>query len=221
MKRLAVAAVLVALAGGFWFAASQVRERRAAELGFLAREDAATFVRPHSPSTGAAEARVHVVEFTDPACETCAAFSPIVDRLLAAYPGRVRLVVRYAPFHAGAEEAAKILAAAHLQGRFWETLHLLYATQHLWTSHHQVIPERIWALLAQSAASTGLDLERLRRDVADPRVAEAVRQDLADAATLGVRKTPGFLVNGRPLEPFGAQPLAALIAEEVGKAYGK
>jgi protein-disulfide isomerase len=217
MKRVVFAAVLLALVGGFFFAASQVRERRAAELGFLAREDAAVFVRPHSPSTGPADARVHLVEFTDPACEACAAFSPIVDRLLSAHPGRVRLVVRYAPFHQGSEDVVRVLEAAKLQGRFWETLHLLYATQHLWTAHHQVMPERVWPLLAQA----GLDVERLRADLGDLRVAAAVRQDLADAATLGVRKTPGFFVNGRPLEPFGAQPLAALVADEVRKAYGK
>lgn len=217
MKRAVFALALLAVVVGFFFAASQVRQRRAEELGFMAQENAATFIRPHSPSLGAETARVHLVEFTDPACETCAAFTPIVERFLADHPGRVRLVVRYAPFHEGSDRVVRILEAARLQGKFWETLHLLYATQHVWTQHHQVLVERVWPLLEQ--AGLGLDLERLRRDADDARVAAVLEQDLADARTLGVRKTPGFFVNGKPLEPFGADRLAALVAAEVEASY--
>lgn len=65
----------------------------------------------------------------------------------------------------------------------------------------------------------GLDLERLRMDMDNPRIATIIEQDLADAATLGVRKTPGFFVNGKPLEPFDGRPLAALIEAEVRLQY--
>ena len=42
----------------------------------------------HSPSLGQASAKVHVVEFLDPACETCAAFYPLVKQLMAEHPDR-------------------------------------------------------------------------------------------------------------------------------------
>ena len=116
------------------------------------------FVRPHSPVRGVETAKVDLVEFTDPACETCAAFAPILEQLLERHPGRVRLVVRHAPFHDGAGEVARVLEAARRQGRFWETLHLLYRTQHLWTAHHRVYMDSVWQLLPQ----IGLDMERLR-----------------------------------------------------------
>jgi protein-disulfide isomerase len=215
MKRLLFAGTLVVVVVGFVFAAVKFRAGRAEELGFLARENAATFVRPHSPTHGAEQAKVFVVEFTDPACETCAAFSPILERLLAAYPEKIRLVIRYAPFHQGSSGVVRILEAARMQGKFWETLDLLYRHQYAWTEHHQVLPERIWELLPQ----LGLDLGRLEMDMSDPRVTAVLEQDLADAKALGVRKTPGIFVNGKPLEPFGAEALAALIAAEVRAQY--
>jgi|CXWL01.1.fsa_nt_gi protein-disulfide isomerase len=215
MKRLAFAVSIVVVFVGFFFANSWFKGRRAEHLGFLAQEYASTFVRPHSPVLGAKGARVFIVEFTDPACETCAVFSPIVKRFLATYPEKIQLVIRYAPFHEGSSGAVRVLEAAKAQGKFWETLDLLYQNQRAWTQHHQVLPDRIWQLLPQA----GLDLGRIERDMGDPRVTAVIEQDLADATTLGVRKTPGFFVNGKPLEPFGEEPLAALIEAEVRAQY--
>jgi predicted DsbA family dithiol-disulfide isomerase len=108
-----------------------------------------------------------------------------------------------------------VLEAARRQGRFWETLHLLYRTQHLWTAHHRVYMDSVWQLLPQ----VGLDMDRLRADFADPAVAAVVEQDLADARALGVQKTPGIFVDGRPLEPFGVDPLVALVDSAVRSRY--
>jgi len=57
----------------------------------------------HSPVFGPANAPVTIVEFFDPACETCRAFYPIVKDILAQYPSEVRLVIRYAPLHKGSD----------------------------------------------------------------------------------------------------------------------
>ncbi len=215
MKRTLFLVAGLVLVIGFFVAASVFRERRAEELGSLAAEQGSIFVRPHSPTLGDEDARVVLVEFTDPACETCASFSPLVKRLLEKHPGRVRFVLRYAPFHQGSEEVVRILEATREQGRFWETLDLLYRSQRTWTQHHQVRLDQVWYVLALG----GLDLERLRRDAGDPRIDEVIAQDLADAQTLGVRKTPGFFVDGRPLEPFGIEPLVALVEAAVRERY--
>jgi protein-disulfide isomerase len=204
-----------ALVAAFAVGALVVKKQRSEKLGFLAAENAATFVRPHSPTKGAEDAKVYIVEFTDPACETCAAFSLFLKQAMAAYPGKIKLVIRYAPFHEGASAAVRILEAAKRQGKFWETLDVLYANQRAWTHHHKVHAERIWPLLP----TAGVDVERLRKDMSDPAIAQAIQQDLLDAQTLGVRKTPGFFVNGKPLEPFGAAPLRALIEAELAANY--
>jgi len=215
VKRNLFVLTCLILIGGFWFGASHFKKQRAEKLGFLAQEQASTFVRPHSPTLGSEDAKVYLVEFTDPACETCAAFSPIVKQIMDSYPGKIQLVIRYAPFHTGAGDVVRVLEAARMQGKYWETLDHLYRSQSFWTHHHQVKLDQVWRLLP----SIGLDLDRLRTDMSDPGITSIIQQDLADAETLGVRKTPGFFVNGRPLEPFGVEPLMALLNAELSKNY--
>lgn len=215
MKRTLFAVTAIALVVVFVLASWWYRDQRSDRLGFLAQEQAELFVRPHSPVLGAEDARVYLVEFTDPACETCAAFSPVVKQFLDGYEGRLQLVVRWAPFHQGSADIVRVLEAARLQGKLWETLDLLYSTQQTWTQHHRVVMDRVWSLLPQ----VGLDVDQVRRDMGDPRITAILQQDLADARALGVQRTPGFFVNGRPLEPFGFEPLVQLVAEEVRESY--
>jgi len=78
-------------------------------------------------------------------------------------PGRIKLVLRYAPFHDGADYFVKILEAAGRQGKYWETLEVMYRSQPYWASHHNPRPELIWRLLcrqpaAQDATGQTLDL---------------------------------------------------------------
>ena len=53
----------------------------------------------------------------------------------------------------------------------------------------------------------------------DPEIEKIIRQDLADAETLDVRKTPGFFVNGKPLTPFGSKQLVELVESEIAANY--
>jgi protein-disulfide isomerase len=73
------------------------------------KAEQARLVRMHSPVFGPQNAPVTIVEFFDPACETCRAFYPIVKSLMAQYPDEVRLVIRYAPFHPGSDQVVKLL----------------------------------------------------------------------------------------------------------------
>ena len=57
--------------------------------------------RKNAPSKGPNDAKVTIVEFFDPACETCAIFHPFVNSLIEQHPGKVKVVMRYAPFHRG------------------------------------------------------------------------------------------------------------------------
>ena len=68
----------------FVFATSYYKGRQAEKYGFMAQENASTFIRDHSRTLGSDGARVYLVEFMDPACETCAAFSPFVKQILGA-----------------------------------------------------------------------------------------------------------------------------------------
>ncbi len=191
------------------------KSQQAKKIGFMARENASIFVREHSLTLGSDDAKVYLVEFSDPACETCSAFHPFVKKLMAVNPGKIKLVVRYAPFHDGADYFVKILEAARKQDKYWETLEVMYKTQRYWASHHNPQPQRIWRFLPRA----GLDLDKIRSDMNDPAITKIIQQDLADAKTLNVRKTPGFFVNGKPLPSFGYKQLQELVESEINAYY--
>lgn len=199
----------------FLFTSYYYKGQQAKMYDFMAKENASTFVRDHSQTLGRDDAKVYLVEFMDPACETCAAFSPFVKQIMKANPGRIKLVIRYAPFHDGAEYFVKILEAAKKQGKYWETLDVMYQSQSIWASHHKPQPQKIWQFLPKA----GLNIEQIRKDMNDPAIEKLIEQDLADAKTLNVRKTPGFFANGKPLQSFGYQQLQHLIHSEIKERY--
>jgi protein-disulfide isomerase len=191
---------------------SLVKRERAESLSELVDESANTLVPAGAPMLGSAEAAVDLVEFFDPACETCAMFYPPVKKLMALHPGKIRLVLRYLPLHEGSDMMVAVLEASRKQDKFWETLEIMFSTQGQWASHHDPRPDRIWEFLE---ASGQLDLPRLRQDMNDPAIELVIARDMADAKALGIRKTPGYLVNGKPLPSFGFQQLRALVESEI------
>jgi len=164
-----------------------------------------------APMLGDESAKVHIVEFLDPACETCALFFPMVKQWMADVPGEIRLSVRHVAFHNGADYAVRVLEASRKQGKYWETLEALLASQRQWTQHHTVLPDKIEPAIAH----VGLDLDQLKADMTSIDVMRRMEQDKKDAILLKVSKTPDYFVNGRPLPSFGQQQLANLVREEL------
>ena len=179
------------------------------------QRDKSTFVRAYSPTLGNPGAKVEIVEFFDPACGTCKEFSPLVKKLMAAHPGKIRLFARYAPFHNGSDYVVKILAAAEKQGKFWETLEAVFAAQSSWAPQHRPQPELVWSYIG----GVGLDIRRLRQDMNAPEIEKIIQQDLADARTLNVKATPEFFVNGKPMPSFGYEQLKDLVEGALATAY--
>jgi len=205
----------VSLAVLFVLASHLYKQQQIKKLGFMAKNNAATFVRKYSQTLGSDEAKVYLVEFADPACETCASFFPLVKKLMADNPGKIKLVMRYAPFHKGADYFVKILEAARQQGKYWEALEVMYKSQPYWASHDNPQPQLIWQFLPK----TGLDLDRIKTDMNDPEIVNLIKQDLTDAKTLNVKKTPSFFVNGKPLQRFGRRQLKELVESEIRAQY--
>lgn len=199
----------------FVFASYLYKTQQSKKLGFMAKENASTFVRDHSMTSGSEDAKVYIVEFFDPACETCRVFHPLVKNLMADNPGKIKLVSRYAPFHSGSDYVVKMLEAARKQGKFWEALEIMFNSQPYWASHHNPQPQLLWQYLPQA----GLNMEQIKIDMNDPEIDRVIQQDLADAKTLNVRKTPEFFVNGRPLPSFGYDQLKELVEAELRANY--
>jgi protein-disulfide isomerase len=204
------------LVGGFIIAMLTLESLDMSNTQSTANLNASSLVREHSPKAGNGDARVTIVEFFDPACGTCRAFHPIVKGMLRANPGKVKLVVRYLPLHPGSEDVVKILEAARLQGKFWEALEAAYATQGEWAINHHAYPDLFW----KSISSVGLDPEQASRDIQSSVVSQNIQQDTDDGRLLGVDKTPGFFVNGKPLIEFGHMQLLQLVNEALESEYG-
>jgi protein-disulfide isomerase len=170
---------------------------------------AAALASTNAPSEGPADAKVHIVEFLDPACETCAAFYPIAKQYMASNPGRIRLSVRHVGFHDGAEYAVRLLEASRKQGKYWETLERLLGTQSAWSPGHSAQP----ALVDRAVEGLGLDMAKLATDMSAPDVLANVRRDMADAVTLKVTQTPEYFVNGKGMPSFGEEQLRKLIRD--------
>ena len=212
-KKWWVITTAAATAVAFVVGAMVFKDRSAQQTAQVAQANSEALVRPHSPVYGNPAAKVTIVEFFDPACETCRAFYPIVKRMIQANFGQVRLVVRYAPLHEGSDQAIAILEAAGKQGKYWEAVERTLAAQPQWASHHNPQPALIWPLLADLQ----LDEAKARADAASPEVAAVLRQDVADMQALQVTKTPGFFVNGEPLREFGEMQLKALVDRHLQK----
>jgi protein-disulfide isomerase len=182
-----------------------------------AAQPASILSRPHSPVLGSPQASVTVTEFFDPSCEACRAFHPFVKQLLVDFAGQVRVVVRYAPFHQGSDEAVAILEAAREQGRFEPVLEALLRAQPEWAVHGAPNMALAW----QVAAQAGLDVAPAKRQAAIERAKQVLALDVADLNAVGVEKTPTFFVNGKPLARFHPDELRQMVQQEINQTGGQ
>lgn len=176
-------------------------------------------VRPDSPTLGAPDAPVTIVEFLDPECESCAAFAPVIKKTLAQYEGKTRLVIRYMPLHPNSLRAATLTEAAGEQGKYWQMQDYLFQKQSEWGERHgpptAAPPPDVPALFDKYAREMGLDMEKVNAAIKENRYQAKLERDKRDGQTLGVSRTPTIFVNGRRLLRLGESDLKALIEEEL------
>ena len=184
-------------------------------LSFIAKENSAVFIREHSPRYGSPEAKVFLIEFLDPECESCRMFYPHLKRLIGEYEDRVQLVVRYAPFHGNSRIAIAALEATKAQGKYWEALEVLFERQPEWGNHHHPKIEKIFDILP----TVGVDVDKMKIEMRSPQIQSIIEQDESDLKVLGVRATPTFFVNGKKPAGFGYRYLKELIDEEIKRLY--
>lgn len=210
-----VSALVVALVfggGAYYYKAQQAQE-----ISKLASAEESVFIRVASPSLGAESAKVQVVEFFDPACESCRMMFPYVKSLMRTNDGKLRLTLRYATFHEGSDYVVKVLEAARMQGQdiYWKSLEAILSNQPTWAEHGRPNPQLVWDYLG----GTGLDIPKAKQDMNDGRIAELLKQDAKDLATLKVNQTPSFFINGKPLKDFGPNELRAQVENEISGLY--
>ncbi|MFT7682464.1 MAG: protein-disulfide isomerase [Moritella dasanensis] len=169
----------------------------------------------NAPIFGNKHAKVTIVEFFDPACESCRAFYPLVKSQIKKYKGKVNLIARPVAFHKNVGPVVAALEATKIQNKFWDALRITLYYQSSWAINHTASVELLYPYLQDA----GIDIAKLKIDMKSAVIAENMAQDAKDAKALKVFKTPTFYVNGKALTQFGDVQLKALIEREVRKAY--
>jgi len=211
---IAIIVVIVAVVGARYYRNSTSTERNPV------RANASSLIREDSPTLGAADAPVTIVEFLDPECESCRAFNPTVKKLLKEYDGKVRLVVRYMPLHPNSLTAATFTEAAGEQGKYWQAQEMLFQKQPEWGTKHGHSagpPADINALFRKYAMELGLDIIKMDAVFAQNKYAAKLDRDKKDGQSIGVRQTPTLFVNGIKLRNLNEADLKSLIDEELKK----
>jgi protein-disulfide isomerase len=151
----------------------------------------------HSYSVGPIDAKVTVVEFFDPECESCAAVAPYIKNEMKYYEGKVRWVFRYMPYHHNSKTAIRVLEAARKQNQFLETMTLLFEQQKQWGERKESTEKEILQVIS---ANKSLDLKQLQIDMKNPAIDEIITKDETEGTAGGVEGTPTFFINGVRLE---------------------
>jgi hypothetical protein len=160
------------------------------------------------PFLGNPNAKVTVIAFVDFQCSACAAFSPLMKRVVEEFAPNARLVIRDFPLTAIHEEAmsAAIAAnAARLQGKFFEMGELLYRNQGALDG----------ASLRSYASQVGLNIQKFDSDVKSPAVLAEIRKDMSEGESYGVSGTPSVFVNGKRLHRLTTGRLREMIRDEI------
>jgi protein-disulfide isomerase len=153
---------------------------------------------PGSPVLGNPNGDVTLVEFFDYRCPYCKQVSPALQAL-AAEDKQLRIVMKELPILGkDSVTAARAALAAERQGKYGAFHHALMGLK------GKLSDEAIY----RTAASVGLDVDRLEADMNRPEIEAQLRATLDLAQALEVRGTPAFVVGGELIP--GAVDVATL-----------
>jgi protein-disulfide isomerase len=146
---------------------------------------------------------ITVVEFFDYNCGWCKRTVEEVTKLTKADP-KVRVVFKEMPiFGENSTFAAKAAMASLKQGKYWD-FHLALMKE------RQVTKDNVFRI----AEKVGLNVAKLREDMANPAIDETLKETAELARSLGIEGTPGFIIDAKVNVGFvPAEGLKEMIAE--------
>jgi protein-disulfide isomerase len=155
-------------------------------------KDAMDLVR----SKGSPSAEIWIVEYSDYQCTACRAAYYILEEVHKLFPQDVYLQARFFPLlrHNYGLKSAIYAAAAAEQDKFWPYHAILFEKQPEW---HEASGDKIDDLFEGYAKEVGLDVQKLKAAVSDPKTKEKVTDETEKAKSMGVHITPTFFINGK------------------------
>jgi protein-disulfide isomerase len=142
--------------------------------------------------TGPANAKTSLVEFYDYDCPYCRASLPAVKKFYEAHKNDTRFSFIEFPIKdlhgESALQAARASLAARRQPTHYMDFHFALLGQ-----EETVTEDMIYA----EAAKAGMDVTKLKADMADPAIEKALKSSIDFAHKLGIDGTPTFVLNGK------------------------
>ena len=179
-------------------------------MAVAVKENAGELFRPSaSPVVGNVKGDVPVIEFFDYNCGYCKkAFTEIATFLDA--DKKARFILKEFPILSkGSEETSKVALAAKMQGKYWEFHRAMLEAQ----------GQANEATSLRAAEKLGLDMAKLKKDMASAEVKKEIEDTRALATKMGIQGTPHFIVGDRiiPGAPENLLELLNKHAAEVRK----
>jgi protein-disulfide isomerase len=183
--------IALGILGGYVYLTSTVKAPTTAPKTFTA----AQMVASDSPMTGAAGAKVTLVEWGDFECPFCGEEAPIIEQLVSKYGSNpdFSFVFRSFPLpqHTNARAADEAMLAANAQGNFYGMYQQLYANQNDWVNLPN--PRSAFDTYAQAI---GIDVTKFDAALDNHTFTAEVQSEYDAATGLGLDHTPSIFVNG-------------------------
>ena len=165
------------------------REQSAKLKAFIAENGKAIYRGTGSSVAGDVNGDITVVEFFDFNCGYCKRGLSEVQKLIQG-DKKVRFVFMELPILSkGSEEAALIALAAKRQGKYWEFHQAMLNTKGLANE----------ASSLKAAEALGLDMAKIKSDMASDAVKNELEDMKALAKKIGINGTPHFLVGDKSI----------------------
>lgn len=161
---------------------------------------------------GNKNAKAILVEYGDYSCPGCQQLDKRLKPILEEYKEEVGFVYRHFPLtsiHPNSRLAAAYAEAAGMQGKYWQTHHLLFSEREQWW---QLPTDKRDEALQGYAKQLQLDMAKLKEDIADPRITKKINFDLELGKSIGVDGTPQLFLNGEKIDPEKFQDEKAIRA---------
>jgi len=165
---------------------------------------------------GNPKSKVTLIEYSDFQCPACAAYHPVVTRLLTEYQGKIFFIFRMFPLtnaHPNAKISAQAAYAAKNQGKFFEMSDLLFEKQTEWAELSDPT-----TAFTDYAKLLKLDVNKFKAGMNSDEAKNYVNDSERQGLTEGIISTPSFFVNGEQIAtPATYDEFKKIIQDEINK----
>lgn len=153
---------------------------------------------------GNPDGKVTMVEFFDYNCGWCKKGFPEVLALIESDKDLKFVLKEFPIFGGDSDYAAKAAIAAGKQGKYWDLHKAMF-------SHEGKVTKEA---VGEIAATLGLDMDQLKKDMDDPATTEILARNRNLAQSLAINGTPAFIIDDKLVPGYlPKEELAAAINE--------